>query len=130
MCPAPDVVKVYVSCPILTTHREIQLQHPSGTRRGKGVSGWREATHRQVVGPVERGRKSPRTRGPPDTYSRMLSSSTGIWPEMAFAGEAEETAIGLSLFWGKLTGRGGEVQGVGRGVPSGKAAAEPAAVPR
>lgn len=62
----------------------------------------------------------------------MLCSFMGIWTEMVFSGKSEEAAIGLATGGAGALGEvvRGEVQGVGRGVPSGKAAAGPAAVPR
>lgn len=42
MCPASCVGKAHRCYPILTTHAQIQSQHPLGSGRSNGVLGWRE----------------------------------------------------------------------------------------
>lgn len=133
MCPAPYVVKVYGCCPILTTRRD---SASASLRDQEGQRGcWDGGKHHQVVGPIERGSLGQRLQVP--WYKRPCwhvqpCSFMGIWTETVFAGKSEEAAIGLVTGGPDASGKvvRGEVQGVGRGVPSGKAAAGPAAVPR
>lgn len=51
MSPAAYIAKVYGCCPILTTRRNTAS---ASLRNEEGMLEWREARHRQVVGPVDR----------------------------------------------------------------------------
>lgn len=70
--------------------------------------------------------KSPHTRDPPHKYSPTLSSLMGIWDVCR---ERRGKRHWAPHEWSRCSGDtdGGQVQGVGRGVPLGKAAAELAA---